>query len=224
MLVSCWSAKGGVGTTVVATALALTLARGAPTGALLVDLDGDAPAVLGVPEPQSPGVGEWLAAGSDVPADGLARIEVRATPHLALLHRGGATVEPGASARAEVLAGLLAGESRPVVVDCGRLDGTPTPAAEVRRVLAASSTHSVLVTRGCYLALRRALALPLRPSSVVLVDEPGRSLGRLDVEEVLGVPVTAQIPWDPSVARAVDAGLLAGRLPRGLERAMRRAA
>nr|MBA2279690.1 hypothetical protein [Acidimicrobiia bacterium] len=48
MLISCWSTKGGSGTTVVAAALALVFAR--TTGdALLADLAGDQPAALGLP-------------------------------------------------------------------------------------------------------------------------------------------------------------------------------
>jgi hypothetical protein len=107
-----------------------------------------------------------------------------------------------------------------VIVDCGVLDGRE-PA---RSVVAARSTHSLLVTRACYLALRRAADPPLRPSGVVLITEPGRALDRDDVEKVVGAPVRAEVPLDPAVARAVDAGLLASRLPRGLERALRRAA
>ena len=37
-------------------------------------------------------------------------------------------------------------------------------------------------------------------------------------------PMLNSIMDDPAVARAVDAGLLASRLPRGLERSLRRAA
>ena len=40
MLLSCWSAKGGSGTTVVAASLALVLARTTGHDALLVDLGG----------------------------------------------------------------------------------------------------------------------------------------------------------------------------------------
>jgi hypothetical protein len=57
-----------------------------------------------------------------------------------------------------------------------------------------------------------------------LVDEPGRGLGQRDVEHALGVPVEAIVSLDPSVSRAVDAGLLASRLPRVMTRALRRAA
>jgi hypothetical protein len=91
-------------------------------------------------------------------------------------------------------------------------------------VLAAGASVSLLVLRPCYLALRRAEAAPIRPSGVILVNEQGRSLTRRDVEEVLGVPVRAEIPYEPAVARAVDAGLLATRVPRNLERLLRRAA
>lgn len=216
MFISCWSAKGGSGTTVVAVSLALVLARHRSDGVLLVDTRGDAPAVLGVPEPQGPGLAEWLAAGADVPADGFARIEHVVGPGLALVARGeGPLTHPE---RAEVLAAMLAAERRAVVVDCGRLD------LEVTRVLAASSVHSLLVTRPCYLALRRAVASPLQPSALVVVEEPGRALSVADVTDVLGIPVIASVPYDPAVARAVDAGLLASRLPRGLERALRHAA
>jgi hypothetical protein len=121
-------------------------------------------------------------------------------------------------ARADVLAAVLANDPRPVVVDCG---SDPHGAA---LALAAAADRSVLVTRACFLSLRRALAAPLRPSEVVLVTEHGRALTRSDVEDVLGVPVCAEIAVDPVVARAVDAGLLAARLPRALERGLRHAA
>jgi hypothetical protein len=36
------------------------------------------------------------------------------------------------------------------------------------------------------------------------------------VEHALDAPVVAEVPYDPSVARAVDSGMLAGRLPRSI--------
>ena len=86
--------------------------------------------------------------------------------------------------------------------------------------MAAGASLSLLVLRPCYLALRRAVDAPLRPSGVVLVAEPGRALGRRDVEDVLDAPVRAEVPVSPAVARMVDAGLLSRRLPRLLERAL----
>lgn len=214
MLVACWSVKGGSGTTVVSAALGLLLARSSPSGAVLLDLGGDLPAALGIPEPSGPGLAEWLGAGQDVPAEAVEHLEVEAGPGLRLIPRGRKPMGPDGGER---VAAAFGGE-RPVVVDCGRSDDP------VGITVAASASLSLLVLRPCYLALRRALAAPLRPSGVVLVREDGRSLGRRDVEEVLGVPVRAEVAWDPGVARSVDAGLLASRMPRALERALRRAA
>ncbi len=213
MLIACWSVKGGSGTTVVTAALAAIAGRGGAP-ALLADLAGDLPAALGIPEPPAPGLTEWLAAGPDVPGDSLARLEVDAAPNVRLLPwcGDGPSLHDG-----DRLAAALA--RRPfVVADCGT---GPTGAA---RAVAGAADRSLLVIRPCYLAVRRALAAPLRPSAIVLVAEAGRALGRSDVEDVLGVPVVSIVPWDGSIARAVDAGLLAGRLPRLLARSLQGAA
>ncbi len=216
MLLACWSPKGGSGTTVIACGLAAVLARSSAGGALLADLAGDAAAVLGVADPSGPGLAEWLSAGPDVGAGALRRLEVDAGAGLRLLAwRPPAPDLRPAAGRAEALVDALSAEPRPVVADCGRA----TSGAGL--ALAAGAGISLLVLRPCYLALRRALAAPVRPSGVVLITEPGRSLGRRDVEEVLGVPVQAEVALDEGVARAVDAGLLARRVPRALERALR---
>jgi MinD-like ATPase involved in chromosome partitioning or flagellar assembly len=230
MLIACWSPKGGTGTTVVSCGMALVLARSqparspsSPASVLIADLSGDVPAVLGVPTPATPGLVDWLAAGRDVPGEALARLEVDAGPGLRLLAWGGeltgaaATAAAGAE-RGEVLAETLSSGGRVVVADCG------SAASGAALAVAAAAEVSLLVLRPCYLALRRALAAPIRPSAVVLVNEPGRALTRRDIEEVLGVPVRAEVDYDPAIARAVDAGLLAGRVPRTLERALREAA
>jgi hypothetical protein len=216
VLVACWSPKGGSGTTVVAAALGLLLARRASSGALLVDLAGDLPAALGLSAgPAGLGLADWLAAGADVPDDALERLELRAAPGLRLVpwlgRAGSAEPSPG---RGDALAAVLSTDGRSVVADCGLARD------EASLAVAAGATVSLLVIRPCYLALRRALDAPLRPAGLVLVHESGRALARADVEEVLGVPVRAEVRVDPAIARAVDAGLLAGRMPRSLERAL----
>ena len=212
MLVACWSVKGGSGTTVVSAALGLALASQSQ-GVLLADLAGDLPAALGIPEPSGPGVAEWLGAGRDAPDDALGRLEVEVAPGVALLPAGRTRTD--APARAELLASLLASDKRVVIVDCG------SSASETALAVAGGAGLSLLVIRPCYLALRRALAAPLEASAVVLVGEPQRSLQKADVEDVLGLRVRAMVPWRPAVATAVDAGLLARRLPSPLERALR---
>ena len=114
MLVVCWSPKGGVGTSVVAAALALRAAAdGAET--LLVDLAGDQPAILGIDPGAREGIGDWLAAGDEVPIDALAALEVPVAERLRLLPRGSL----GSTDRLRVFGALIAAGGRTVVVDAG---------------------------------------------------------------------------------------------------------
>jgi MinD-like ATPase involved in chromosome partitioning or flagellar assembly len=208
----CWSSKGGTGTTVVSAAFALVSSRSRPS--VLVDLGGDAPAALGMGEPPGPGVHDWLASpGAD--GDALQRLLVPVTDGLQLLPRGrGQSAVP--DQRWADLAVALAALAGTVVVDAG----PGVPATE----LLGSAAHSLLVTRACYLALRRAVSLDVQPTGVVLVAEPGRALTTRDVERAVGAPVVAEIPWDPAISRAVDAGLLASRMPKSLAQPLQEAA
>lgn len=210
MLIACWSVKGGVGTTVMAAAMAVSAARHGPT--LAVDLAGDLPGCLGVAEPVGPGVSEWLSAGPEVPPDALHRMQEPLAVNLSLLARGRA---PQPAQRAGALVQLLAASGATVVVDCGRLDDAHANESQaVALTVAAEADRSLLVTRLCFLALRRAGRAPLRPSGVVVVRDPGRALTVADAETTIGAPVVADVAVDPAVGRAVDAGLLTTRLPR----------
>ncbi|MCC6436757.1 MAG: hypothetical protein IT196_17110 [Acidimicrobiales bacterium] len=224
MLVACWSVKGGAGVSVVAATLAQRLAAD-HGGALLVDLGGDQPDITGTPAHHAPGVADWLAGGASVPADALAHLEVALPGELRLLARGHGPLPVGE--RADVLLAVLARELRPVVIDCG----PPLPVAfgpqgegELALAAASSATRSLMVLRPCLASLRRALAAPLRPSGIVVVNEAGRALDAGDVGEVLGVPIVAEVAVDPAIARVVDAGLLLARPPRPLQRGLRHAA
>jgi hypothetical protein len=220
MVTLCWAAKGGSGTTVVATALALSSLR----PSLLVDLDGEIPAVLGLPEPERPGVAEWLL--SDATAEHLAELLIDIGPRTWLLPWRAATFDnhhqdaDDHGARWALLGDWLHDWSSQWGCDVTVDIGTRVPPEP----LAARADRSLLVTRPCYLSLRRAVRSAVRPTGVILVDEPGRGLRQRDVEHALGVPVEAVVSLDPSVSRAVDAGLLASRLPRVMTRALRRAA
>jgi len=202
----CWAAKGGSGTTVVAAALALHAER----PALLIDLAGDLPAVLGMTAPIGPGIHDWITAGA--PPQRIDDLTVAVTPGLELVAAGPQRVSLDHPRWAE-LGAWLAMDHRTVVVDAGT--GVPPPGMHDH------AGESLLVTRACYVALQRAVALPCRPSGVVLVDEPGRALRRIDVETAVGAPVVATLDLDPAVARAVDSGLLAGRFPRVVPRRLR---
>ncbi len=107
----------------------------------------------------------------------------------------------------------LGADGREVVVDVGTVSAAPGAVDELRRRLAGSD-DAVLVTRSCYLALRRARISPVRPRAVLLVREERRTYDRHEVAEAIGAPVVAQVDHDPTVARRVDAGQLLLRCPR----------
>jgi hypothetical protein len=218
VLLALWSPKGGSGTTVLAAACSIVSARS--VGARLADLGGDQPAVLGLSSDPATGLADWLALGPDAPTDALDRLAVDVAPGLTLLPRGSTerVLAPVAAAEAgAALAVALRDAPVPTIVDVGT---ATTPAA---RALLEVADVSVVVVRGCYLTLRRAVgAAPLaRTRGAVLVDEPGRSLGGREVADVLGMPVLARVPVRAAIARAVDAGVLASRLPDALARPTR---
>ena len=214
MVTLCWAAKGGSGTTVVTAALALGFRR----HSLLVDLDGELPAVLGMPDPDRPGIDDWLR--SDAHVDRLDELVVDADATTSLLpHRrsdGTRAVSPIEDTRWAEFADWLRRQHDDgigVFVD----GGSTTP----HETLAAAADQVLIVTRPCYLSLRRARRSTVRPTGVILVDEPGRQMRSRDVERCLGAPVVATVSADPAIARAVDAGLLAARLPWAMGRELR---
>jgi hypothetical protein len=208
-VIVCWAAKGGSGTTVIACALALGWPRAQPV--TLVDLGGDCATALGLNEPAGPGVVDWLASPTAGPPD-LARLAVTIRDEVRLLPRGLAIVPDDQWPR---LVHALNGSGN-VIVDAGT--GRPP------QPLIDAAEQSLLVTRPCFMAIRRAQHCTVRPTGIVLVDEPGRALTSGDVEHALGAPVVAEVRLDPAVARAVDAGLLIARLPRSLIISLRSAA
>jgi hypothetical protein len=214
MLTVCWAAKGGSGTTV--TTAVLGLAHDSP--ALAVDLAGDLAPALGIDTGGADGTLDWL--GADAPVDRLRLLELPVTSNLRLIPAGtpsrpalASTAAAADRVRWRRLAEFLAAEPRMVAVDAGT--GEPPPELIER------ATVALLVTRSCYLALWRAQAQRARPTGVVLVDEPGRSLRDHDVEAAVGAPIVARVLLDPKIARATDAGLAVARLPVGCLSALR---
>ena len=202
-IITIHTAKAGQGATVTAAALA-TLCATTGQRTLLIDAaTGDLPAVLGIPEPDGPGLAEYL---TDLKLPSLDTLAVHVTDRLDLLHAGiGGTgpldlsIIPGGCDRYDT-----------VIIDAG-----------TRPVSGCNADATLLVTRPCYLAIRRAINAANAATGVVLINEPGRSLSAADIEAVLGRRVVATIPYDPAIARAVDAGLLATRLPTILARGLR---
>ena len=212
MIIWCWSVKGGVGTSVVAAAIALRLAHdGRDT--TLVDLEGDQPELLGLVRgaaPSEPGIGDWIAAGEGVPADAIGRLLEEVTRGLRLLRAGSVSPAGADPARLKLAFDMLSGTG-PVVVDAGLDLGN-------FRAELGEPHRSVCVLRSCFLAVSRAQRIADDIDHVILVTEPGRSLRSSDVAAAVGAGRVDRIAWDPRVARTIDAGTIVGVLPMPLRR------
>jgi len=218
VLVCFWSPKGGSGTSVIAAAAALVLAR---EGAVrLADLDGDQPAILGLAADPEQGLRDWLLTGPEAPTDALDRLAVDAGRGLSLLAAGEGEVGIANAEAGAALGVALQADPRNTLVDVGVLAADRAPALHA---LVEVADASVIVVRGCYLALRRAVRLELTATATgaVFLDEGSRALGAHDVANVLGVPVLATVSLRATNARAIDAGVLPTRLPDALARPVR---
>jgi hypothetical protein len=223
-----WSVKGGSGVTVTSAVLAAASARRVRR-VVLVDLCGDQPAALGVAEPHGPGLTDWLAS-DDGSAAALGRLMHETAGGIWLLPRGHR--EQWSATRVDELVAVLAGSDCPVVVDAGVLAGPGLdrlPTVDLGRRLAAAG-RSTLVTRPCYLSLRRyqeharsGSSAPT-PQGLIVVEDTTRPLTAADVSALVELPVLATVSVDAAIARSVDAGTLVRRRHRPMERELRGAA
>ena len=200
------SPKGGTGTSVVAASLAIVSSSSSPT--LLVDLSGDQAAILGMPEPPI-GLSDWANAMTYREFDEIVSL---CHDNLYLAPTGTCDFEIlNANAWDKLLRALSLKHSEGcnIIVDLGRAD---IPLA-LRKIV----DTCYLVTRPCYLALRRAVDLETAFSGVIVVNEPDRVLTSRDVESVLKLKCVAEIPYTSEISRRVDSGLLKSRLPMALQ-------
>jgi hypothetical protein len=195
-------------------ACALALIAAGRQESLLIDVAGDAPAALGIAEPSGPGLHDWISSAS-APPSAIEALAVTAADNLRLVPRGTAMSVPDHPRWTE-LGRYLVDKSTPTFVDAGT--------APMAAGLITMAERRFLVIRPCYLALRRAAAADIEPTGVIVLHEPGRALRSQDVAYAVHAPVVAEISLDPAVARAVDAGLLAARLPRTLVASLREVA
>ncbi len=211
MLISMWSLKGGQGTSVAAAMAAVRAAQDRGQTVRLVDLGRDQPAIFGTAVASDSWLCRWAQSG--LGADALDRALVELTPNLSLLPRGDGPLNPQ---RAGELIEWLKADNTTTVVDVGTLhrDREEGFAGSLHHRIIAESDQSILVTRACYLALRRAVSPPVRPTGVVLVAEEGHVLTARDCEGFIGTPVVAAVAVDPDIARAVDVGMLRTRVPK----------
>lgn len=231
-----WSAKGGVGTSTTASICALGLGKeakraqknGEPYGVLLVDLGCDIADILGCDNSTSVGLAEW-SRSEPRDIDALERICTPVGSGITLLRRGQGSFGIPPADLVEELRYL----GQDVVLDLGTII-SPDDAAnsfssqDISQTCAQSHDAywraelldcvdiDLLVTRNCYLCLKRFKELGRSAGSVVLLRERGRSISCADVEIVAKANAVAEIDIDQRVYRCVDAGLLSARLPKRL--------
>jgi MinD-like ATPase involved in chromosome partitioning or flagellar assembly len=202
-IITMHAPKGGQGVTTITAALGILNAQ-AGHRTLLIDTGGDLPAILGKPESLSLGLAEYLIS----PNITLDDITINIGENLDIVTRGTGPIAFTTYTYGLVIGGL--GDYDTVIIDAG------TCADEWNL----HADRNVFVTRPCYLAVRRAIHLPQRPTEVVYMAEPGRALSAHDIEVVLGVPIAATVPVDIDTARIIDAGILGSRMPQHMSRSL----
>lgn len=206
MIATMWALKGGQGTSTTAAMTAVGASADRP--ALLVDLCGDQTSLFRMGRQQE-GIAEWSTGRHT--AGELRHHAVHVTDTLRLLPRGRGPIDP---VRAQELFDWLisAHPIKPVIVDAGTLDpetGGEARDHRLRHIAAEVAGVSILVTRPCYLALRRCSLNTLSPTGVAMVADGRRALGPVEIEQAAGAPVLAAIPFDHDVALAADGGGIA---------------
>ena len=198
MIVVCRSPKGGSGSTITSAALAMMLAAQHRGGGYIVDLAGELAPALGIPDPPD-----------------TQPVDVNAS--LKLLSFAPRELRTPVEHNWKEVANQLLSYDAPVVIDVGT--------GELNESFERIANRTFLVLRPCYLALRKASNKMshgyLRNDGIIVLEESGRALTPTDISTVLKTPIVSTIKVDPSVSRAVDAGLLSSRIPAALNEGLR---
>jgi len=209
-----FSGKGGTGTSMVATNLAVTLAGGDGGRAVLVDTDlqfGDAAAMLRV-EHHLPSIADLAALGDDVEqaalddvlATGPAEVRVLRAPSSPELAETIAT----ASLRSIIRTAARAHEF--VVIDTpSHIDERVLDAFELADRVLLVTSYNLSAVRGTKATLLLLEALGIDPDRIDVVlnhTRPRTGYRREDIEEILGRTVLVDLPYDARVDASLDSG------------------
>jgi MinD-like ATPase involved in chromosome partitioning or flagellar assembly len=213
-VIVAFSGKGGTGTSMVATNLAVTLADGAVGRAALVDIDlqfGDAAGMLHVENhllsiADLAAQGDEVAGGvlDDILATGPAEVRVLRAPPSPELSEAIAA----GSIRSIIRTTAKAHEF--VVIDTpSHLDEGVLEAFELADQVLLVTSYNLSAVRGTKATLLLLEALGVDPDRVDVVlnhTRPRTSYRREDIEEILGRHVLVDLPHDPRVDASLDSG------------------
>jgi pilus assembly protein CpaE len=209
-----FSGKGGTGTSMVATNLAVTLADGGDGRAVLVDTDlqfGDAAAMLHV-EHHLLSIADLAPLGDDIErvvlddvlATGPAEVRVLRAPSSPEL------AETIATANLRSIIRTTARVHEFVVIDTpSHIDERVLDAFELADRVLLVTSYNLSAVRGTKATLLLLEALGIDPDRIDVVlnrTRPRTSYRREDIEEILGRRILVDLPYDPRVDASLDSG------------------
>ncbi len=213
-VVVTFSGKGGTGTSMVATNLAVTLADGAGGRVALVDIDlqfGDAAAMLHV-ENHLLSIADLAAHGDDIDA-GLLDDVLATGPAEVRILRAPSSPELGETVAAANLRAIMRATAKAhafVVVDTpSHIDERVLEVFELADRVLLVTSYNLSAVRGTKATLLLLEALGVDPDRVDVVlnhTRPRTNYRREDIEEILGRPSLVDLPYDPRVDPSLDSG------------------
>jgi pilus assembly protein CpaE len=213
-VVVTFSGKGGTGTSMVATNLAVTLADGAGGRAALVDIDlqfGDAAAMLHV-ENHLLSIADLAAHGDDIDAALLEDVLATGPAEVRIL-RAPSSPELGEMVAAANLRSIMRATAKAhafVVVDTpSHIDERVLEVFELADRVLLVTSYNLSAVRGTKATLLLLEALGVDPDRVDVVlnhTRPRTNYRREDIEEILGRPSLVDLPYDPRVDPSLDSG------------------
>jgi pilus assembly protein CpaE len=214
-IVVAFSGKGGTGTSMVATNLAVSLARGADSRAALLDIDlqfGDAAGMLHV-EHHPLTISDLAAHGEDVDAALLGDILATGSGEVRVL-RAPSSPELAEAIGAAHLRSIIRTAARGhefVVVDTpSSIDERVLEAFELADRLLLITSYNLSAVRGTKATLLMLEALGVDPDRVDVIlnhTRPRTNYRREDIETILGRGVLIDLPYDPRVDPSLDSGM-----------------
>jgi Flp pilus assembly CpaE family ATPase len=212
-IVTVFTAKGGVGKTMLAVNLGVVLAQGGSNRVCVVDLDlasGDVAISVLLDPVRS--MADAVSMAGRVDATGAASLLTPYRPGLEML------LAPATPGDADKITATLVGELLAVLRRMFDYVVVDTPPQITEHVLTAldASAHHVLLTTPDVPALKNLrvvldvldmLSYPAEIRSLVLNRADAKLLSLEDVERVLGAPITAQIPASRAVPISVNNGI-----------------